>query len=88
MRPGRRDVRYLWYMYVLDVEVDDQRLVVTVESDQLEAGCPMCGVLAVGHGRRVHVVHDAPCFDQVTLVRWRKADLALPRTFVHYGHVL
>jgi hypothetical protein len=48
----------------------------------------MCGVLAVGHGRRVHVVHDAPCFDQVTLVRWRKADLALPRTFVRYGHVL
>jgi hypothetical protein len=50
-------------MHVLDVEADDQRLVVTVESDQLEAGCPMCGVLAVGHGRRVHVVHDAPCFD-------------------------
>jgi transposase len=59
-------------MHVLDVEVDDQCLVVTVESDQLEAGCPRCGVLAVGHGRRVHVVHDAPCFDQVTLVRWRK----------------
>jgi hypothetical protein len=31
-------------MHVLDVEVDDhQRLVLTVESDQLEQGCPGCG---------------------------------------------
>jgi transposase len=38
-------------MHVLDVTVDDQqRLVVTVESDQVEHGCPSCGVLAVGHG--------------------------------------
>jgi transposase len=55
------------------VEIDDrQRLVVTVESDQLEAGCPSCGVVAAGYGRRVHPLHDAPCFDRVTLVRWRK----------------
>jgi transposase len=60
-------------IHVLGVEIDDrQRLVVTVESDQLEAGCPSCGVVAAGHGRRVHLVHDAPCFDRVTLVRWRK----------------
>jgi len=31
-------------MHVLDVEVDDQqRLALTVESDQLEHGCPGCG---------------------------------------------
>jgi transposase len=60
-------------MHVLDVTGDDrQRLVVTVESDQTEHGCPSCGVLAVGHGRRVHVVHDVPCFDRVTVVRWLK----------------
>jgi transposase len=29
-------------------------------------------VLAVGHGRRIHVVHDAPCLGRVALVRWRK----------------
>jgi transposase len=70
---GRADAMFaVSGMHVLDVEVDDQRLVVTVESDQLETGCPMCGVLAIGHRRRVHVLHDAPCFDQVTLVRWRK----------------
>ena len=41
-------------MHVLDVRLDDRaRLVLTVESDQVEHGCPFCGVLAVGHGRRV-----------------------------------
>jgi transposase len=60
-------------MHVLDVEVDDHgRLVLGVESGQLEAGCPACGVLAVGHGRRVHVLHDAPCFGRVTVLQWRK----------------
>jgi transposase len=58
-------------MHVLDVEVDDlQRLVLTVESGQLQAACPGCGVMAVGHGRRVRVLHDAPCFGRVTRVRW------------------
>jgi transposase len=58
-------------MHVLDVEIDDrQRLVLTVESGHLEHGCPTCGVLAVGHGRRTRLLHDAPCFGRVTLVRW------------------
>ena len=58
-------------IHVLDVEVDERsRLVLTVESGQLEQGCPLCGVLAVGHGRRVRQLHDAPCFGRVTLVRW------------------
>jgi hypothetical protein len=40
-------------MHVLDVEVDQQQqLVLTIESGQLEAACPTCGVLAVGDGRR------------------------------------
>jgi transposase len=58
-------------MHVVDVEIDhQQRLVLTVESGQLEAGCPACGVLAVGHGRRVRILHDAPCFGRVTVLRW------------------
>ncbi len=33
-------------MHVLDVEIDEQRrLVLTIESGQLEAACPACGVL-------------------------------------------
>jgi transposase len=27
-------------------------------------------VMAIGHGRRVRVLHDAPSFGRVTLVRW------------------
>jgi hypothetical protein len=44
--------------------------VLTVESDWLEHGCPGCGVLAVGHGRRCRVLHDAPSLGRVTEVRW------------------
>jgi transposase len=60
-------------MHVLDVHVDElDRLVVTVESDEDVGGCPSCGVVATGHGRRVHEAADAPCFGAVTVVRWRK----------------
>jgi transposase len=58
-------------LHVLDVGVDEQqRVVLTVESDQVEQGCPGCGVLAVGHGRRCRVLHDAPCLGRVTVLRW------------------
>jgi transposase len=58
-------------MHVLEVEVDSQqRLVLTIESGQVEAACPACGVMAVGHGRRVRILHDAPCFARITLLRW------------------
>lgn len=57
-------------MHVLDVDLDGcGRLVLSVESGQLEAGCPSCGVMAVGHGRRTHLLHDAPCFGRTTLLR-------------------
>jgi transposase len=58
-------------MHVLNVEIDNQhRLVLTIESGQLEAACRACGVMAVGHGRRVRILHDAPCFGRVTVLRW------------------
>jgi len=58
--PGRCHLRCL-EMHVLDVEIDDQqRLVLTIEAGQTDAACPACGVLAVGHGRRVRVLQDAP----------------------------
>jgi transposase len=60
-------------VHVLDVARDARdRLVVTVETDADVGGCPSCGVLALGHGRRVHVAADAPCFGAVTVIRWRK----------------
>ena len=59
--------------HVLDVEDDrDGRLIVTVESDQVETGCPSCGVIAASHRRRPRMLHDAPCLGRVTMVRWLK----------------
>jgi transposase len=60
-------------MHVLDVDRDkDGRQRLTVETDQTVTGCPSCGVVAVGHGRREHRVHDAPCFGTPSVVVWRK----------------
>ena len=87
VRPGRCDLRRSRHARPGGGGRRRQRLVLTVESGQLEAGCPACGVLAVGHGRRVRMLHDAPCFGRVTLVRWLSADLALPRTAVRDGDV-
>ena len=57
---------------MLEVHREPDRLVLTVESDADVGGCPSCGVVAVGHGRRVHEAADAPCFGVATRVRWRK----------------
>ena len=59
-------------MHVLAVVGEGGRLVLKVETDQILAGCPTCGVVAVGHGRRQHRVHDAPCFGVVTVLEWAK----------------
>ena len=71
-------------MHVLAVDREADRLVLTVESDAELAGCPSCGVVAIGHGRRVHEAADAPCFGVPTRLRWRKRlwrcpDTACPR---------
>jgi transposase len=39
-------------MHVLDVRRGHRKLVITVETDADVTGCPTCGVVAVGHGRR------------------------------------
>ena len=60
-------------MHVLEVSRDERgRLVITVETDASLAGCPRCGVVAIGHGRRVHTVADAPAFGSPVVVVWRK----------------
>ena len=35
----------------------DGRLILTVESDQVQTGCPSCGVIAASHGRRPRMLH-------------------------------
>jgi transposase len=59
-------------LHVLDVDRTAERLVVTIESDADIGGCPGCGVVAVGHGRRIHTVADAPCFGTTVRLRWAK----------------
>jgi transposase len=56
-------------MHVLAVDRRPDRFVLTVESDADIVGCPSCGVVAVGHGRRRRVVADAPCFGAASPTR-------------------
>ena len=70
-------------MHVLTIDRQVDRVVLTVESDADVGGCPACGVVAVGHGRRRRVVADAPCFGMpvrlVWLARlWRCREAACP----------
>ena len=57
-------------MHVLGVDRQPDRVVLTVESDADVGGCPVCGVVAVGHGRRRRVVADAPCFGVRVRLVW------------------
>jgi transposase len=41
-------------------------------------GCPSCGVVAVSHGRRTHVLVDTPCFGRPVRLRWRKRTWVCP----------
>jgi hypothetical protein len=67
-------------MHIIDVmHRDDGMLVVGVESGDDLAGCPDCGVLAVGHGPRVQLLHDAPCFGRPVRVQWRKRICRCPK---------
>ena len=47
-------------------------LIVHVETDQTLAGCPDCGVVAVGHGRRRIRLNDIPCFGRPVRLIWAK----------------
>ena len=43
-----------------------------VETDPAETGCPGCGVIAIGHGRRVRRLHDIPAFGAPVELVWRQ----------------
>jgi len=57
-------------MHVLAVDRRPDRFVLTVESDADVGGCPSCGVVPVGHGRRQRVVADAPVFGVPVRLVW------------------
>ncbi len=58
-------------VHVEDVDRRDGLLVFTVSSLSTPTGCPGCGVVAVGRGRRRRVLHDVPGATRVRVV-WRQ----------------
>lgn len=58
-------------MTVLDIEVGAE-LVVTVETTADRVGCPSCGVVARGHGRRRTRVRDLPIAGRPVQLVWAK----------------
>ena len=66
-------------LHVVGVERDDgDGLLVTVESAPEPAGCPVCGVIAHSHGRRVVELVDIPCFGRPARIRWLKRRWTCP----------
>ena len=58
-------------LHVEHVDRRDGLLIVIVSSPAAPAGCPSCGVLASGRGRRRRVLHDVPGTTRVRIV-WRQ----------------
>ncbi len=57
---------------VLSAHREPAGLDLVVETDRQIEGCRRCGVLAVPHDRREHLLHDAPFGHRRVRVRWRK----------------
>lgn len=64
--------------HVIGVERRPDALIVAVESAPRVEGCRMCGVVAVGHGRRERLLHDAPCFGVPVRLLWRQRTWRCP----------
>jgi len=56
----------------VDVDAAVGLLTVGVESARSPMGCLGCGVIADGHGRSDVTLVDAPCFDRIVRIVWRK----------------
>ncbi len=59
-------------MAVLAAHHDGGELHLLVETPDQVGGCRSCGVVASAHGRRHHVLRDAPFGHRAVVVRWRK----------------
>ena len=64
-------------VHVEAVERGPTLLSVTVSTPWQLMGCPVCGVVAVGRGRRVRRLHDVPGEVAVT-IRWRQRTWRCP----------
>ncbi len=59
-------------VHVSSVTATGTGLLLGVETGVDLAGCPDCGVVAVGHGRRQVGLHDIPCFGRPVRLLWAK----------------
>ncbi|MHB1010657.1 MAG: ISL3 family transposase [Cellulomonas sp.] len=64
-------------VHVEAVERGPTSLTVTVSTPWQLMGCPVCGVVAVGRGRRLRRLHDVPGAVPVT-IRWRQRTWRCP----------
>jgi hypothetical protein len=49
-------------IHIRSVTTTANGLVLHAETGETLSGCPACGVIAIGHGRREVRLHDIPCF--------------------------
>jgi transposase len=80
-------------IHVCSVTVAGTGLVLHVETAETISGCPDCGVVAIGHGRRHVRLHDTPCFSRPVRLLWAKRvwrcpDPDCPRTTFTEEHEL
>lgn len=59
-------------MHVTSIDEAGNSLLLGVETDESLMGCPACGVVAIGHGRRRIRLHDIPCFGRPVRLIWAK----------------
>ncbi|WP_370525977.1 transposase family protein [Pseudarthrobacter sp. NBSH8] len=59
-------------IHVSTVTATGTGLLLRIETGGELAGCPDCGVVAVGHGRRQVRLHDIPCFGRPVRLLWAK----------------
>lgn len=80
-------------IHVSSVAATGAGLLLHIETGDDLAGCPDCGVIAVGHGRRQVRLHDVPCFGRPVRLLWAKRvwrcpDPDCPRTTFTEEHPL
>ncbi len=80
-------------IHVRSVMATDAALFLRVETGETVAGCPACGVIAVGHGRREVRLHDTPCSGRPVCLLWAKRiwrcpDPDCPKTTFTEEHAL
>ena len=72
-------------VHVVEVGWREDRLVLTVETGPGPAGCPGCGVVATGHGRRDRLLHDIPAFGAPVELIWRSRRYRCAQTGCEVG---